>query len=105
MGISKLTSCLLACLLLFAKRNIYLVDGYFQRENGELVNASDALPEERDQHLQTLSDLAGRGSKRAQVVLYNDHRARQWPWTDLVECHERNYVCTRSDWSRPCSEI
>lgn len=86
----------IACLLLFAKRNIYLVDGYFQRENGELVNAQDAPPEERDQHLQTLSDLAGRGSKRDQVVLLNDHRARQWAWSDLIECHERKFVSSVS---------
>ncbi|KAM0748128.1 beach-domain-containing protein [Meredithblackwellia eburnea MCA 4105] len=79
-------------LLLLAKKNVYIVDNFFQKANGELVDAWDAPPSERDQHLQTLSELAGRDSKKAAQELDTAHRSRRWSWSDLLEVHERTYL-------------
>ena len=37
-----------AGLLLLAEKNIYLVDGFFQKASGEVVDAADAPEEVRD---------------------------------------------------------
>ncbi|KAK4701644.1 hypothetical protein P7C70_g4583, partial [Phenoliferia sp. Uapishka_3] len=81
-----------AGLLLLAKKNVYVIDNFFQKANGDLVDAWDAPAEERDQHLQTLSDLAGRDSHRRVADLDTAHRSRRWTWSDLIEVHERKYL-------------
>ena len=78
--------------MLLAKKNIYLVDNFFQQANGDLVNAWDAPAEERDQHLSTLADLAGRDTKKASVDLGTAHHSRRWAWSDLLEVYERKYL-------------
>lgn len=35
-------------LLLLAKKNVYIIDGFFQTSTGELVDAADAPPEVSD---------------------------------------------------------
>lgn len=55
-------------------------------------SANFAFQKERDQHLQTLSDLAGRDSKKASADLDTAHRSRRWTWADLKEVHERKYL-------------
>lgn len=99
-------------LLLLAKKNVYIIDGFFQTSTGELVDAADAPPEvsfrrsyprrdssltqrshqERDQHLQTLADLAGRTAKSPVVNIDAAHRSRRWSWADLLQVHERKYL-------------
>ncbi|KAL8292462.1 hypothetical protein RQP46_001074 [Phenoliferia psychrophenolica] len=79
-------------LLLLAKKNVYIIDSFFQQANGTLVDAWDAPAGERDQHLQTLADLAGRDSKKAVSDLDTAHRSRRWTWSDVIEVHERKYL-------------
>ncbi|KAK4047592.1 beige protein-like 1 [Microbotryomycetes sp. JL221] len=82
----------IAGLLLLAKKNVYIIDGFFQTSSGEIVNAWDAPSEERDQHLQTLAELAGRSSKPASESVPAMHQSRRWAWPDLLEVHERKYL-------------
>ncbi|KAM0788066.1 hypothetical protein ACM66B_001237 [Microbotryomycetes sp. NB124-2] len=81
----------IAGLLLLAKRNVYIIDGFFQTSSGEIVNAWDASEEERDRHLQTLAELAGRSAKPASSTA-QAHTSRRWAWPDLLEVHERKYL-------------
>ncbi|KAK4047538.1 beige protein-like 1 [Microbotryomycetes sp. JL201] len=91
----------IAGLLLLAKKNVYIIDGFFQTTSGEIVNAWDAPDEassgfrrsvERDRHLQTLADLAGRSAKPVSTTAQANHRSRRWAWSDLLEVHERKYL-------------
>lgn len=49
-------------------------------------------PQERDQHLQTLADLAGRTAASPFVGDDQSHRSRRWPWPALEQMHERKYL-------------
>ncbi|GAA6018852.1 hypothetical protein JCM10207_000263 [Rhodosporidiobolus poonsookiae] len=76
-------------LLLVARHNIYLVDGYHQTAEGEVVHSWEAPDEERDPHLQILADLAGRNTRSANL---NRHHSRSWSWQNLDEVHERRFL-------------
>ncbi|GAA5834941.1 hypothetical protein JCM9279_007151 [Rhodotorula babjevae] len=76
-------------LLLVGRKNLYLVDGYHMTAAGEVVESFEAPDEERDPHLQTLADLAGRNTRSSSS---NAHAARRWTWTDLAEVHERRFL-------------
>lgn len=98
-----------AALLLIGRKNVYLVEGYHHTASGEVVDSWDApdeaspfhsqnlLPlltpcpsmQERDQHLQTLADLAGRNTRSPSSVAHASHR---WTWPDLREVHERRFL-------------
>ncbi|SGY50147.1 BQ5605_C001g00859 [Microbotryum silenes-dioicae] len=80
-----------AGLLLLAKKNVYIIDGFFQTSSGDLVDAWEAPEEERDRHLQTLAELAVQSTASAHEVDIA-HRSRRWAWTDLLEVHERKYL-------------
>ncbi|BGP38319.1 Beige protein-like 1 [Rhodotorula kratochvilovae] len=76
-------------LLLVGRRNLYLVDGYHHTASGEVVDSWEAPEEERDLHLQTLADLAGRNTRSPSL---NAHVSRRWAWSDLTEVHERRFL-------------
>ncbi|SCV71197.1 BQ2448_2785 [Microbotryum intermedium] len=77
--------------LLLAKKNVYIIDGFFQTSSGDLVDAWEAPEEERDRHLRTLAELAGQSTASAHEIDIA-HRSRRWAWTDLLEVHERKYL-------------
>ncbi|GAA5901206.1 hypothetical protein JCM8208_002303 [Rhodotorula glutinis] len=76
-------------LLLIGRKNLYLVDGYHQTAAGDVVGSWEAPDEERDPHLQTLADLAGRNTRSPSS---NAHLARRWSWADLSQVHERRFL-------------
>ncbi|GAA5921426.1 hypothetical protein JCM3775_003043 [Rhodotorula graminis] len=76
-------------LLLIGRKNLYLVDGYFYTAAGDVVASWEAPDEERDLHLQTLADLAGRNTRSPSS---DAHLARRWTWTDLRQVHERRFL-------------
>ena len=110
-------SFLAAALLLIGRKNLYLVDGYHYTDAGEVVDSFEAPDEvrssrpldslfasssspltrpcslrrtqERDPHLQTLADLAGRNTRSPSS---NAHLARRWTWQDVAEVHERRFL-------------
>lgn len=76
-------------LFLMAKNNIYIINGFFQKSNGELVNSWDAW-EERDPHLRTLASLS-----RQTLKLNNRaaaHQSRRWAYSDIVSISSRKWL-------------
>lgn len=84
-----LNSC--QSLLILTGKNLYLVDNYFQRTNGDLVTIFEVPDSEKDQHLLTLSELSGHLSKPTQVD-EQTHQNRRWRFSDLVEVYQRKYL-------------
>ncbi|KAI9628699.1 hypothetical protein H4Q26_017962 [Puccinia striiformis f. sp. tritici PST-130] len=73
-------------LFLMARNNIYIIDGFFQRTNGELVNSWDTW-EERDPHLRTLASLSRQTAKLNSRAAA--HQTRRWNYSDIVSISSR----------------
>ncbi|KAJ5649607.1 uncharacterized protein N7484_003330 [Penicillium longicatenatum] len=73
-------------LLIIGKDCIYILDNFFQRADGEIVNVWQAPSEERDPYVRM---IAGRESndRRSQ-----DHETRSWKWSDLVSVSKRRFL-------------
>lgn len=84
------------CLLILGKLCVYLMDDYFQRPNGELINVWEAPAEERDALV--MATLASDASKPSDLVrdLEGDAQTRKWPWSTLQVCHRRSWLHRRT---------
>lgn len=73
-------------LLILGKDCIYILDNFFQRADGEIVNVWQAPPEERDSYVRM---IAGRESidRRSE-----EHETRSWKWSDLVSVSKRRFL-------------
>lgn len=73
-------------LLIIGKDCIYILDNFFQRADGEIVNVWQAPAEERDSYVRM---IAGRESndRRSQ-----EHETRSWKWSDLVSVSKRRFL-------------
>jgi len=76
-------------LLIVGKYNLYMVDNFFQRSDGEIVNVWNAPKEERDQYLQIIS---GHTSEEKRTNLSGDHETRHWSWGDLLSISKRRFL-------------
>ncbi|KAK9472148.1 uncharacterized protein V1510DRAFT_366256 [Dipodascopsis tothii] len=77
-------------LLILGKYNLYLIDNFFQRADGEIVNLWEAPAQERDQYLQTIAGSdKSTGSKR---VNSRQHDTRHWSFEDLVHVSRRQFL-------------
>ncbi|PWY97683.1 beach-domain-containing protein [Testicularia cyperi] len=84
------------CLLILGRGCVYLMDDYFQRPNGELINVWEAPPEERDALVMaTLSSDASRPSDLI-AQLEGDAQTRKWPWSAVQVCHRRSWLHRRT---------
>lgn len=81
-----------AALCITGKLSLYLVDDYFQRSNGELVNVWQAPEAERDAHV--LAALASESNQPSALIadLEGDGKTRKWPWTSLRRVHRRFFL-------------
>ncbi|KAF9918002.1 hypothetical protein BX616_010643, partial [Lobosporangium transversale] len=78
-------------LLLLCKHNMYLIDNYFQKLDGEVVDISEVPESERDQYLQLLASntpLSQSLSDSSEVR----HQCRKWRFEDIKEVHRRRYL-------------
>lgn len=75
-------------LLILGKDSLYIIDNYFQRPDGEIVNVWQAPREERDPYVRMIS---GRESNERK---YNngDHETRSWKWSDVVSVSKRRFL-------------
>ncbi|EEP78922.1 hypothetical protein UREG_03768 [Uncinocarpus reesii 1704] len=75
-------------LLILGKDNIYIMDNYFQRPDGEIVNVWQAPREERDPYVRMIS---GRESNERK---YNngEHETKSWSWLDVVSVSKRRFL-------------
>ncbi|MCJ1251415.1 hypothetical protein MMC30_008648, partial [Trapelia coarctata] len=77
-------------LLITGKKALYLIDNFFQRSDGEIVDAWQAPPEERDSYMQMISGREiGESSSRPSN---NDHETRSWLWEDVLSISKRRFL-------------
>ncbi|KAI5843402.1 hypothetical protein DFP73DRAFT_80685 [Morchella snyderi] len=77
-------------LLILGKNCLYLIDNFFQRSDGEIVNVWQAPKDERDQYLQMISGREADDPKPLNVN--NDHETRHWPFEDLISISKRRFL-------------
>ncbi|KKK27131.1 Beige/BEACH domain protein [Aspergillus rambellii] len=73
-------------LLIQGKDHIYILDNFFQRSDGEIVNVWQAPTDERDPYVRM---IAGRESNERKP---QEHETRSWKWTDLVSVSKRRFL-------------
>ncbi|KAG2414470.1 hypothetical protein HFD88_003661 [Aspergillus terreus] len=73
-------------LLILGKDNIYILDNFFQRSDGEIVNVWQAPPEERDPYVRMIT---GRESNERKS---QEHETRSWKWSDLISVSKRRFL-------------
>ncbi|KAG0346054.1 hypothetical protein BG004_002567, partial [Podila humilis] len=79
-------------LLLLCKHNMYLIDNYFQKLDGEVVDISEVADSERDQYLQLLASNAPASSQPPADSTEVRHQCRKWRFEDIKEVHRRRYL-------------
>ncbi|KAF9939088.1 hypothetical protein BGZ65_011543, partial [Modicella reniformis] len=78
-------------LLLLCKHNMYLIDNYFQRSDGEVVDISEVADSERDQYLQLLASNTPNSQQLSDSTEVR-HQCRKWRFEDIKEVHRRRYL-------------
>jgi len=76
-------------LLILGKNCLYLIDNFFQRMDGEIVNVWQAPKDERDQYLQL---IAGREAEHKKATIDTDHETRHWLFEDLTSISKRRFL-------------
>lgn len=76
-------------LLILGKDYIYLIDGFFQRADGEIVHVWQAPIEERDPYVTMISgrDMAVKPASKDE-----DHEVRSWKWSDVISISKRRFL-------------
>lgn len=73
-------------LLILGKDHVYILDNFFQRSDGEIVNVWQAPPEEQDPYVRMISGREA-NERRSQ-----EHETRSWKWSDLVSVSKRRFL-------------
>ncbi|XRM38411.1 Beige protein-like 1 [Aspergillus tubingensis] len=73
-------------LLIQGKDHIYILDNFFQRSDGEIVNVWQAPSDERDPYVRM---IAGRESSERKA---QEHETRSWKWSDLISISKRRFL-------------
>nr|KAK5440875.1 Beige protein-like 1 [Exophiala xenobiotica] len=77
-------------LLILGKDFIYLLDNFFQRADGEIVNVWQAPEEERDPYVRMIS---GRDVKdRKHISRNEEHGTRSWKWSEIISVSKRRFL-------------
>lgn len=77
-------------LLILGKDYIYLMDNFFQRADGEIVNVWQAPQEERDSYIRMIS---GRDvTVRKATARDNEHDVRSWKWSEVISVSKRRFL-------------
>ena len=77
-------------LLILGKDHLYLLDNFFQRSDGEIVNVWQAPQEERDSYLQLISGREERTHRSRPTN--TDHETRSWRWEDVLSISKRRFL-------------
>lgn len=77
-------------LLIVGKSAFYLIDSYFQRSDGEIVDVWQAPADERDSYMQMIAGRqAGTGTaKQAE----GNHKTRSWQWQHVLSISRRRFL-------------
>lgn len=75
-------------LLILGKDNLYIMDNFFQRADGEIVNVWQAPPEERDPYVRMISGRESNDRKPGN----GESETRSWKWTDIISASKRRFL-------------
>ena len=77
-------------LLIVGKNALYLLDNFFQRSDGEIVDVWNAPQEERDSYMQMISgrEVGERNDRPSNVT----HETRFWVWRDVLSICKRRFL-------------
>ncbi|TVY75838.1 Beige protein-like protein, partial [Lachnellula suecica] len=78
-------------LLILGKDSLYIIDNVFQRSDGEIVNVSQAPPEERDPYLQIIAGQPGQKAKTA-LPVRAEQESRSWKWNNVISISKRRFL-------------
>lgn len=77
-------------LLIIGKDYIYILDNFFQRADGEIVNVWQAPQDERDPYVRMIS---GRDVTNRKNISRNDeHGTRSWKWMEIISVSKRRFL-------------
>ncbi|KAL8773434.1 MAG: hypothetical protein Q9194_004321, partial [Teloschistes cf. exilis] len=77
-------------LLILGKYHLYLLDGLFQRSDGEVVNASQAPQDERDSYLLMIS---GREAREGDILTRKtEQEVRSWRRDEVLSISKRRFL-------------
>lgn len=77
-------------LLILGKDKLYLLDNFFQRSDGEIINVWQAPAEERDPYVRMIS---GHESVDRKTISGNSEiTARSWKWDDVISISKRRFL-------------
>ncbi|KAI9309603.1 hypothetical protein BJ944DRAFT_154039 [Cunninghamella echinulata] len=79
-------------LLLLCKQHIYLIDNFFQRADGEIVEIWDVPKHERDEYLLLIAQAAGMEIEHPVGSSGDLHTCRKWSNNDLREVFKRRFL-------------
>lgn len=85
----------LGSLLVVGTNNIYMLDNFFQRPNGELVSITDAPPEERDT-LVAATRSGGAAALSLAHTVEGDEPVRHWHWNAIQTVFRRAWLHRRT---------
>ena len=78
-------------LLIVGKSALYLLDNFFQRSDGEIVDVWQAPVDERDSYMQMISGReAGTGTSKPSGDI--THETRSWRWEDMLSISKRRFL-------------
>ncbi|PGH19683.1 hypothetical protein AJ80_03838 [Polytolypa hystricis UAMH7299] len=75
-------------LLILGKNNLYILDNFFQRTDGEIVNVWQAPSEERDPYVRMISGRESDNRKSNN----GEHEVRNWKWSDVMSVSKRRFL-------------
>lgn len=77
-------------LLIIGKHHLYLLDGLFQRSDGEIVSVSQAPPDERDSYLEMISgrEPGEQPTPSGRV----EHEVRSWRRDEVLSISKRRFL-------------
>lgn len=77
-------------LLILGKDYLYIIDNFFQRIDGEIVNVSQAPQDERDPYVRMIS---GRDVvTRKPTPNGEEHETRSWKWSNIISVSKRRFL-------------
>ena len=76
-------------LLIIGKNALYLIDDFFQRSDGEIVDVWQAPPDERDAYMQMIS---GRKATKEEKPPSANRETRSWRWDEVLSISKRRFL-------------
>ncbi|CRK21954.1 hypothetical protein BN1708_003535 [Verticillium longisporum] len=77
-------------ILIIGKDAMYIVDNVFQCASGEIVNAWQAPPDERDPFSEIITDA--KTTEKRQNLGRSEQESRSWRWHDVISISKRRFL-------------